>query len=281
MRTASASCFGGVCSGRAPPGVVRCALGVERCRSLCGGSSSCVWALVPVVVSSFSAPRSLFLPLRGAWVVSCSHVVSLPVPCPCRHFGPFLAPLPECPFLSLALPLPVPFPFLVWWWWGGGGGLLGADGQGLGLGGLERMAEGFGGCIRGAGPGPRRGGGPLTPPAAWWRPGRPRWGLRGCGRRSPRSCAPCAPLRVFPLPRPTSPSSGAPARRGQTTRRGGRGPGGERGLSLRPGSGGRRMWTYGGGGRGGAWGSGSGGGGGWGWRTGTGGRGKREALRGS
>ena len=32
------------------------------------------------------------------------------------------------------------------------------------------------------------------PPAAWWPPGRPRWGWRGCGCGSPRRCAPCAPL---------------------------------------------------------------------------------------
>ena len=43
---------------------------------------SCVWVLVPAVISSVSAPRSLFPPLPGPRVVSCSHVVSLPVPCP-------------------------------------------------------------------------------------------------------------------------------------------------------------------------------------------------------
>ena len=55
-----------------------------------------------------------------------SGALSLWAPAP--HLGPLRAPLPECPFLSLALPLPMPFPFPVWWWWGGGGG---ADGPGL------------------------------------------------------------------------------------------------------------------------------------------------------
>ena len=39
------------------------------------------------------------------------------------------------------------------------------------------------------------------PLAAWWPPGRPRWGRRGCGCAPPRRCAPCAPLLAFPLPR--------------------------------------------------------------------------------
>ena len=81
IRMASDSRFGGVYWGRAPPGVVRRLPGGR------GGSGpsvvvcpSCVWVLVPAVMSSFSAPRSLFPPLPGAWVVSCSHVLSLPVP---------------------------------------------------------------------------------------------------------------------------------------------------------------------------------------------------------
>ena len=108
------------------------------------------------------------------------------------------------------------------------------------------------------------------PPAARWPPRRARWGRRGCGCGPPRRCAPCAPHLAFPLPRPTSPSGRAPAKRGQTTRRGRQGPGGGRGPSSRPWSGGRRTWTCGGGGRGGAWGCGSGGGRRWGWTTGTG-----------
>ena len=103
-------------------------------------------------------------------------------------------------------------------------------------------------------------------------------------------CAPCAPLLAFPLLRPTSACGGAPARRGQTTRRGGRGPwgwgapgsrswssgDGGWGWRMRTGGGGnrklggvrwgRKTWTWDGvGGRGGAWGRRSGGGGGWGW----------------
>ena len=124
IRTASDSCFGGVCWGRAPPGVVR--------RPPGGGA-----ALVPpsryalpacgswCPLSSSSAPLSLFLPFPGPSVVSCSHVVgplgALSLWAPACHFGPFRALLPECPSLSVALPLHVPFPFPVWWWWGGGG----------------------------------------------------------------------------------------------------------------------------------------------------------------
>ena len=111
------------------------------------------------------------------------------------------------------------------------------------------------------------------PLVACWPPGRPRLGWQGCGCASPRRYAPCAPHRAFPLTRPTSPSGGAPAKRGQTTRRGGRGPGGGRGPCPGSWSGRGRTWTCGGGGGGGAWGSRSGGGGGWGWRTGTGGEG--------
>ena len=62
------------------------------------------------------------------------------------------------------------------------------------------------------------------PPAAWWPVRRPLWGGRNCGRGSARRCAPCAPFLPFPLPRPTSPSGGAPASGGKTIRRGGRGP---------------------------------------------------------
>ena len=91
-------------------------------------------ASVPVPAPSW--PLSGFLPPRCV----ASGALSLWVPVP--HLGPFRAPLPECPFLSLALPLPVPFPFPVWWWWGGGGG---TDGPGLGVGGLKPLAEGWGG----------------------------------------------------------------------------------------------------------------------------------------
>ena len=82
IRMASDSRLGGVCCGRASPGVVRCPLGVGGAGPTVVVCPSCVWVLVPAVMSSFPAPRSLPPPLPGPWVVSCSHVVSLPVPCP-------------------------------------------------------------------------------------------------------------------------------------------------------------------------------------------------------
>ena len=117
--------------GRAGPSVVVC--------------PSCVWVLVPAVVSSFSAPRSPFLPLPGPWEVSCSHVVSLPVPCPYGRlpvtWGPPVPPcrsVPFCPCPPLARALPLPGVVVA----GCGGG---ADGPGLGVGGLEPFTEGLGG----------------------------------------------------------------------------------------------------------------------------------------
>ena len=70
------------------------------------------------------------------------------------------------------------------------------------------------------------------PPAAWRPQGPPGWGWRGCGCASPRRCGPCAPPHAFPHPRSTSPSGRAPTRRGETTRRGWRGPGGGEGSEL-------------------------------------------------
>ena len=123
---------------------------------------SWVWVAAPAVVPSSSMPRSPLLSLPGPWVVSCPHLVSLPVPCP---YGclPLRAPLPECPLLPLALPMPMPFPFPVRWWRGGGGAPMA---QALGVGGLEPLAEGLGGVGGGGGPGPRRGRGPPMPLAA-------------------------------------------------------------------------------------------------------------------
>ena len=126
IRTASDSCFGGVCWGRAPPGAVRRLLGVGQRWSLPrgmpflrvgpGARRGVLLRCASVPVPAPSWPLSGFLPPRCV----ASGALSLWVPVP--HLGPFRAPLPECPFLSLALPLPVPFPFPVWWWWGGGGG---------------------------------------------------------------------------------------------------------------------------------------------------------------
>ena len=100
---------------------------------------------MPAVMSSFPVPRSLFPPLPGPWVVSCSDVVSLLVPCP---FGrlPVTLSLP-CPLAGVSLSAPSPplaralsLPGVVVVGWGGG-----AAGPGLGVAGLEPLAEGSGG----------------------------------------------------------------------------------------------------------------------------------------
>ena len=125
VRTASDSCFGGVCWGRAPPGVVRCPLEVGLCWSLCRG--------MPFLRVGPGAPRCVFFscasvsvlfaswPMAGVLLPCCVAPSALCLWAPARHFGPFLAPLPEFPFLYLALPLPAPFPYPLWRWWGGGG----------------------------------------------------------------------------------------------------------------------------------------------------------------
>ena len=96
------------------------------------------------MMSSYSTPRSLFLPLSGPWVVSCPHVVSLPVPCPYGRLpvtlGPSLPPCRSVPLRTcspLARALSLPGVVVV-----EGGG---ADDPGLGVGGLEPLAEGLGG----------------------------------------------------------------------------------------------------------------------------------------
>ena len=146
IRTASNSFFGGACCGCAPPGVVRHSLGVGQRWSLCRGMpflgvgpGACrgvlfLCASVPAPAPSWSLVS--FLPPRCV----ASGALSLWALAP--HLGPLCAPLPECPFSFLALPLPVPFPFPVWFFVGWGGG---ANGPGLGVGGLEPLAEGLGG----------------------------------------------------------------------------------------------------------------------------------------
>ena len=121
---ASDSRFGSVCWGRASPGVLRGPLGVKDAGPSVVVCLSCVWVLVPSVMSSFPAPRSLFPPLPGPWVVSCSHVVLLPVPCPYGH-RPVTsgASVPSCrsfPLCPLPSPCPCPFPSRC-----GGGGVGG------------------------------------------------------------------------------------------------------------------------------------------------------------
>ena len=250
------------------------------------------------------------IPFLSLLMVSCSCVVSPLLPCPCwplpATLGLFSSPCQG--HLSLPLPCTCPCPFLSRCGGRGAGGRpVGRRRPIPGGGWSEATGRGLQGCGGGGGSGPRPGGGVLMPPAAWRPRGRPRRGWWGCGRGSPRRCAPCAPLPAFLLPRPTSPSSGGPARRGQTTRRGGRAPGGGRAPSSRSWSGGGgglgwRMrtggagngnlgavrggtgtWTWdGGGGRGGARGSWSGHGGGLGWRMrmGSAGNGNRGAVPG-
>ena len=125
IRMAYDSCFGGVCWGRVPPGVVRRPLGVGGRWSLrrgmpflCVGPGArrdvlFLCASVPVPSPSWS--------LGGFLLPRCVASGALSLWAPACHLGPFRAPLPECPSLPLALPLPVPFAFPVWWWWGGGG----------------------------------------------------------------------------------------------------------------------------------------------------------------
>ena len=128
IRLASDSRIGGVCLGRASPGVVRRPLGVGGRWSLRqgmpflrvgpGARRDVRFACAPVPVPFRSSPLGGFLLPR------CVAPGALSLWAPACHLGRFRAPLPECPSLPLALPLPVPFPFLVWWRWGGGGALM-------------------------------------------------------------------------------------------------------------------------------------------------------------
>ena len=144
IRMASDVCFGGVCWG-VWWGWGGAGLPVVVCPSW-------VWVVVPAVVPFSSVSWSPFPPLPGSWVVSCPHVVSLPAPCPCVCL-PSLGALPcplacvllgaPCPSLALVLSLPGVVVA------GGAGWGGGAGGPGLGVGGLEPLAEGLGG-VRGA-----------------------------------------------------------------------------------------------------------------------------------
>ena len=169
IRTASDLCFGGACWGCAPPGVMRRPLGVGRRWSLRRGMpflgvgpGTCrgvlfLCASVPAPAPSWSL---------GGFLPPCcvgSGALSLWAPAP--HLGPFRAPLPECPFLSLALPLPSPCPCPSPSR-GGGGGVGGGGGRrwpSPGGGWPGAIGGGLGGCRGGGGPGPRRGGGPPMP----------------------------------------------------------------------------------------------------------------------
>ena len=146
------SAFPGLGWGGAGPSVVVC--------------PSWVWVLVPAVVSLFSAPRSPFLLLPGPWVVSCSHVVSLPVPCPYWRPPVTLSPsVPACQSVPLCpLPSPCPWPFPSRCHGGGEGG--GRRWPRPGDGWPGAIGGGSGGCRGGGGPRRRPGGGPLIRPAA-------------------------------------------------------------------------------------------------------------------
>ena len=146
IRTASESCFGGACWWCASPGVVWRLLGVGQRWSLRRGMpflgvghGACRGFIF--LCASVSAPAPSWS-LGGFLPPRCVPFGALPLWAPASHLGPLRAPLPECPFPSLALPLPVPFPFPVWWWWGRGGG---GDGPGQEVGGLEPLAERLGG----------------------------------------------------------------------------------------------------------------------------------------
>ena len=163
--TASDSCFGGMCWGRAPPGVLRRPLGVGRRWSLrrgmpflCVGPGArrdvhFLCASVPVPAPSW--------PFGGSLPPRCVASGALLLWAPASHLGPFRGPLPECPFLSLVLPVPCPFPSRC-----GGGGVGGGGWPRPGDGWPGAIGGGFGGCRGGGGPGPRRRGGPPMPPAA-------------------------------------------------------------------------------------------------------------------
>ena len=222
------------------------------------------------MVSSFSAPRSPFLPLPGRWVVFCPYVVLLQVPCPYGRlpltWGPSVPPYLSVPFCPLPYPCPCPFPPRC-----GGGGLGGggADGPGLGVGGMEPLAEGLGGV----------GGAEALDRVAeeslpcHLRHDGLRGGLVGVGRGAgadlPEGVHHLHPFSPSRSPGPRHPAAEFLQGRGRPPDEVGGGLGGGRGPSSRSWSGGRRTWTCSHSGRGGALGSGSGGGGGWGWRTGT------------
>ena len=152
IRMASDSRFGGVCWGRASAGVVRRPLGVGASGPSVVVCPSCVWVLVPNVMCSFPAPRSLFPPLAAPWVVSCSHVVSLPVPRPYGRLPVTLgASVPPCRSVLLC-PLPSPFlcPFPSRCGGGGVGG--GRRWPRPGVGWPGAIGRGFVGCRGGRGP---------------------------------------------------------------------------------------------------------------------------------
>ena len=131
--------------------------------------------------------------------------------------------------MPLALPLPLSCPFLVWLWregWGREGAPAAQAWGWVAWSHWRRALGGVGGAEA------------LDRIAEEGLPCRLRHdGLRGglvgvCGGAGAHlleGMHQFAPLRAFPLPRPTSPSGGAPAERGETTRRGGRGPGGGEG----------------------------------------------------
>ena len=125
VRTASDPCLGGVWW-RA------CAFG-GRAVSAGGGAVLVppLWHALPVC-APWCPPLPPLSLRHGPWSFPFLARWWFPAPVLCRplalslwatacYLGLLLAPLPGCPFPSLAVPLPVPFPFPVWWWWGWGG----------------------------------------------------------------------------------------------------------------------------------------------------------------
>ena len=115
IRTASNSCFGGMCLGREPPRLLRRPLGLGRrwflrrgmplLRVAPGARRGVLFLCASVPVPSPAWPSG------GLLLPRCVAPGAPSLWAPACHFEPFRVPVPECPSLSLALPLPVPFPF--------------------------------------------------------------------------------------------------------------------------------------------------------------------------
>ena len=140
IRMASGVCFGGVCWGVWWGGAALVPL--SWC-ALPGCGSWCLpWCPFPPCLG----PRSRPFLVLGWFPAPMWCRFRRPVPASaCPHLGPLRALLPECSLVPLALPLPfvLPIPGVVVAGGAGWGG--GAGSPGLGVGGLEPLAEGLGG----------------------------------------------------------------------------------------------------------------------------------------
>ena len=158
----SDSRFCGVCWGSASPGVMRRPLGVGGrwflrrgmpfLRVGPGARRDVLFACAPVPVpfpsrtfGGFVLPRCVAPIALSLWAPAFFCTVHLLNPrsargrwAPACHIGRFRAPLPGIvPLCPLPSPCPCPFPS----WCGGGGVRGGRDGPGLGLDGLEPLAD--------------------------------------------------------------------------------------------------------------------------------------------